>query len=800
MKKIEFDILNIYNDKGVLSVDKLSNMLFKTPEQIESACSELGQEGLINNNGITAEGMKFLQDYKIDNAVILAAGLSSRFVPLSYEIPKGLLTVKGEVLIERQIRQLHEKNIYEIAIVVGHMKEKFEYLREKYNVELIEAKDFMKRNNHSSIYAARDCLKNTIISSSDLYFEENIFQTYAFDSYYCTIYQLGKTAERGIETDADDKILKTFYGDKCCDVWVTLGYAFFSSKFSANIIEILSEIYERPETTDKYWADIQDDNLEQLYMYAKRIPDHVIYEFDSLEELRLFDPSFKYNSNSKYMKQICSSLAVEEKDIHNLESLRKVKSSLFKFHCGDDVYICDIEPGTEEKITYMGFTYYSCRDERTDYIKLYRMDKNIGYVDDVFVETEKELGQLYDLTREFVDYHINALPLCAAENVISDFANLPYTFGFQERYIMNNTYSFNMDDNFVGCEKLLPFYQKISDACKRIFHAAYSDARPFTGMNCIDMVLKTITSSGEKLMILGAEYGGHASVKPVAERLGLVVVEAPYSIEKNDFDYYELNQQVEKEHIKYILIAPSDLIVIPDIKKINTKDVIVLYDCSQVMGLIAAGLAENPLDEMEHIIMFGGTHKTFPGPASGLIMTNDADLHNKMETQINPKFLRHSQMHQKISLLFALIEFEKFGRDYMKQVLHSSNYLGKKLKKMGFHVVEIQGRVSQTHEIFIKCAKDDMDTIYDNAYKCHVTLNKKHKTLFGGYGIRLGTQEIARYDWNDIALDQIAEILGKLRERDLDILEVRGMIAKLPAKEVKYAFDKEICDKFLNIK
>jgi len=43
---------------------------------------------------------------KVNNAIIMAAGTSSRFAPLSYEKPKSLIEVKGEVLIERQIRQL----------------------------------------------------------------------------------------------------------------------------------------------------------------------------------------------------------------------------------------------------------------------------------------------------------------------------------------------------------------------------------------------------------------------------------------------------------------------------------------------------------------------------------------------------------------------------------------------------------------------------------------------------------------------------------------------------------------------
>lgn len=86
--------------------------------------------------------------YKVENAIIMAAGLSSRFAPLSYEKPKALITVKGEVLIERQIRQLKEAGIHDIAIVTGYKKEKFEYLKEKCQVTLIENPEYATRNNN----------------------------------------------------------------------------------------------------------------------------------------------------------------------------------------------------------------------------------------------------------------------------------------------------------------------------------------------------------------------------------------------------------------------------------------------------------------------------------------------------------------------------------------------------------------------------------------------------------------------------------------------------------------------------
>ena len=74
--------------------------------------------------------------YRVENAVIMAAGTSSRFAPLSYERPKGLITVKGDVLIERQIRQLKESGINDITVVKGYKAEEFQYLKEKFGIQL----------------------------------------------------------------------------------------------------------------------------------------------------------------------------------------------------------------------------------------------------------------------------------------------------------------------------------------------------------------------------------------------------------------------------------------------------------------------------------------------------------------------------------------------------------------------------------------------------------------------------------------------------------------------------------------
>ena len=124
---------------------------------------------------------------KVDNAIIMAAGTASRFAPLSYEKPKALIEVHGEVLIERQIRQLREAGIEEIIIVTGYMAEQFEYLKDKYGVVLVHNPDYLTRNNNASIYVAREYLKNSYICSSDNYFLSNPFEPEVDESYYSAV-------------------------------------------------------------------------------------------------------------------------------------------------------------------------------------------------------------------------------------------------------------------------------------------------------------------------------------------------------------------------------------------------------------------------------------------------------------------------------------------------------------------------------------------------------------------------------------------------------------------------------------
>lgn len=270
------------------------------------------------------------------NAIIMAAGTSSRFAPLSYERPKGLLNVKGEVLIERQIRQLQEAGISDITVVVGYKAELFHYLTDKFNVNIVMNEDYNQYNNTSSIIRVIDKLQNTYICSSDNYFPENVFIDKSFDSYYSALYVEGRTNEYCITTDTEDNITSVKVGGE--NSWYMIGHVFFNHYFSDKFRKIMIEEYTKEETKKGYWEDVYIKHLSELpLMKIHRYAPHEIKEFDSLEELRQFDERYINHTGSKIFHNICSVLQCEEKDITEIFVLKKgMTNCSFAFTCNKD--------------------------------------------------------------------------------------------------------------------------------------------------------------------------------------------------------------------------------------------------------------------------------------------------------------------------------------------------------------------------------------------------------------------------------------------------------------------------------
>ena len=189
------------NDYDVLRV--IATSMYKTQRKIAEGCNlSLGyvnksitnlikNKYLDNNYNITDKTKKYLVINNNRNAIILAAGYGLRMVPINTETPKGLLEIRGEVLVERIIRQLHEVGIKEIHIVVGFMKEQYEYLIDKFGVNLIVNSDYSSSNNLHSLKLADKYISNTYIIPCDIWCENNPFNIYELYPWYMVTDSIG---------------------------------------------------------------------------------------------------------------------------------------------------------------------------------------------------------------------------------------------------------------------------------------------------------------------------------------------------------------------------------------------------------------------------------------------------------------------------------------------------------------------------------------------------------------------------------------------------------------------------------
>lgn len=323
MTRNEFDLLYTIKKYGLQSYRKLKELADVSMGFISQALKNFLDKGWVDNVGITEKGIEALLPYKVDNAIIMAAGLSSRFVPLSLEKPKGLLVVKNEVLIERQIEQLQDAGIKDIVLVLGYKKEAFFYLEDKYKgIKIVINPEYNVKNNTHTIYLAQKYIRNSYICSSDDYFEENPFEEYVYQSYYSAIYVTEKTNEWYMIPDRKGNISKVKKSGK--DGYIMLGHVYWNSDFSTGLLNLLNDDYEVGNYSQVLWEQILADNVKVLPpMEIKEYPKDVIFEFDSLEELRRFDQYYVNNTHSRIMKNIAKVLECKESDITNFKAIKE---------------------------------------------------------------------------------------------------------------------------------------------------------------------------------------------------------------------------------------------------------------------------------------------------------------------------------------------------------------------------------------------------------------------------------------------------------------------------------------------
>ena len=313
---------------------------------VNRSIKELISEGYLDEEiRPTEKALREAKEKAPKNAIILAAGFGMRMVPINTETPKGLLEIKGERLIERTIRQLHEVGITEIYVVVGFMKEQYEYLIDEYGVDLIVAPDYTSKNNLHSLKTAADHLSNSYIIPCDIWCEKNPYSRNELYSWYMVSDLVDDDSTVRVNRKQELVVQKEQAGGNAM-----IGICYLLEAEAAIVRERLEELGRDSRYDGAFWEETLY-RKDRMIVTARVVHAADAVEINTYEQLREID-SDSSQLQTDAIQVICEALGAQQNEVTNITVLKKgMTNRSFLFSCKDKKYIMRIPgEGTDQLI------------------------------------------------------------------------------------------------------------------------------------------------------------------------------------------------------------------------------------------------------------------------------------------------------------------------------------------------------------------------------------------------------------------------------------------------------------------
>ena len=395
MNKQMLDILQALCLKPFKSQRELVKMSKHSLGVVNRSLKQLAQDGYIDHKVALSDKAKALiTDKRPQRAIILAAGYGMRMVPINKNNPKGLIEINHETLIERLIKQLHEVNIHEIYIVVGYMKECFEYLIDDYDVKLIVNEEYSSKNNLHSLNLVHQYIDHAYIIPSDLWCRQNPFSLYEFYSWYMISNEIDDDST--VRMNRKDELVSARYGSGGHKM---IGISYLVGEEAHHVQKRIQELALLHQCDEYFWEASLYDN-HRMIVHAKQVDQEDVIEINTYEQLRDLD-EHSSQLKSDAIDIASSALHVTASNIRDIMVLKKgMTNRSFLFHCNDKKYIMRI-PGE-------GTNYLINRKQEYD---VYQTIKN-QHLCDRLIYINPENG--YKITEYFNNARV-CDPFCEAD-------------------------------------------------------------------------------------------------------------------------------------------------------------------------------------------------------------------------------------------------------------------------------------------------------------------------------------------------------------------------------------------------
>jgi glycine hydroxymethyltransferase len=393
------------------------------------------------------------------------------------------------------------------------------------------------------------------------------------------------------------------------------------------------------------------------------------------------------------------------------------------------------------------------------------------------IDAERILSVVAEHTR----LRAESINLIASENPMSPAVRRVLSSDLLARYA-NFSGRDLTNRRYRGNKYIVELEEQCTSLARAAFGAQYVEFRPIGGHIAGVAVIMGLCKPGSIILEIGPEGGGHR----LATKLTSSIAASLYDVRFLPFDAAAYNvataaaiNQIEALQPRLVILGSSNFLFPHPIGEladaVHRTGGFLGYDASHVMGLLAAGRFQSPLDEGADVV-FGSTHKTLPGPQGGIIFSDRDDVIGPVSTNVYPGLVTNHHPFRIPALALALLEAMQSGGPYYDAVTANSGALAAAIEARGIPMVAAAGRYTASHTVLVRCGGfGDGPAIAARLESANImTTDTSLPAELGGEGIRLGTQEVTRSGADGQAMKLIADLIVDVILGTRPVAEVRA--------------------------
>ncbi len=413
---------------------------------------------------------------------------------------------------------------------------------------------------------------------------------------------------------------------------------------------------------------------------------------------------------------------------------------------------------------------------------------------------KEDADYIYEQAKKHTEWFSKSLPMIASENIISPMARDLMLSELQDKYAEGAP----GDRYYEGNIYVDNIELKVQELARDLFGVDYADVRPISGTNANQAVLMALGGPDKTITSVDVSDGAHIS-SAVFGSVGLRGMKPktyPFDVDEMNIDVEGTKKLIKEEKPDIALFGRSVFMFPPPLEELQEvfEEVgcHVWYDAAHVLGLIAAGEFQQPMENGVEV-MTGSTHKTLPGPQRGIILSNprDEQMEESLFFGMFPGVVSNHHLHSMAALGVALAEHHKFGEEYAAQIIKNSQALGQALYERGIKVLCEHKGFTKSHTLAIDVQdQGGGETLVEAMEDANIIANKNLMpwddvdSASEPSGIRLGSQALTRLGMKENHMAEVADLIKRIIIDDEDPEKVKQDVVAFREdfQKIKFCF------------